>query len=55
VKVLEFNRRSDDYKAHVAASKFKSTPAFGAADKGRILLQDHGDAVAYRSIKIRPL
>jgi hypothetical protein len=55
VKVLEFNRRSDDYQAHVAASKFKATPGFGAAGKGRILLQDHGDAVAYRSIKIRPL
>jgi hypothetical protein len=55
VKVLEFNRKSDDYRAHVAASKFKSTPGFGEAAKGRILLQDHGDAVAYRSIKIRPL
>jgi len=55
VKVLEFNRKSDDYKAHVATSKFKSTPGFGEAEKGRILLQDHGDAVAYRSIKIRPL
>jgi hypothetical protein len=55
VKVLEFNRKSDDYQARVAASKFKSTPSFGAADKGRILLQDHGDAVAYRSIKIRSL
>ncbi len=53
VKVLEFNRRSQDYRAHVAASKFKSTPGFGAAAKGRILLQDHGDAVAFRSIKIR--
>jgi hypothetical protein len=55
VKVLEFNRKSDDYKAHVAASKFKATPAFGEAEQGRILLQDHGDAVAYRSIKIREL
>lgn len=55
VKVLEFNRKSDDYKAHVAASKFKATPAFGEAEQGRILLQDHGDAVAYRSIKIRKL
>ena len=55
VKVLEFNRHSDDFKAHVATSKFRNTPGFGQAAKGRILLQDHGDAVAFRSIKIRPL
>ena len=55
VKVLEFKRGSDDYRAHVAASKFKSTPGFGEAQKGRILLQDHGDAVSFRSIKIREL
>jgi len=55
VKVLEFRRGSDDYRAHVAASKFKATPAFGEAARGRILLQDHGDAVAFRSIKIRSL
>jgi len=55
VKVLEFKRGSDDYRAHVAVSKFKSTPGFGEAQKGRILLQDHGDAVAFRSIKIREL
>ncbi len=55
VKVLEFKRGSDDYRAHVAASKFAKTPGFGEAAKGHILLQDHGDAVAYRSIKIRSL
>jgi hypothetical protein len=53
VKVLQFQRGSDDYRAHVAAGKFKATPGFGEADRGHILLQDHGDAVAFRSIKIR--
>ena len=55
VKVLEYNRHSADFKQHMAASKFKSTAGFGEATKGRILLQDHGDAVSFRSIKIRAL
>jgi hypothetical protein len=55
VKVLAFRRGSDDYRAHVAAGKFRNTPGFGEAPRGRILLQDHGDAVSFRSIKIREL
>ena len=55
VKVLEFKRGSDDFRAHVATSKFKSTPGFGEAPKAHIMLQDHGDAVTFRSIKIRKL
>ena len=55
VKVLEFQRGSNDYRAKLAASKFKDSPAFGEAPRGRISLQDHGDAVSFRSIRIRKL
>ena len=55
VKVLAFNRNSPEFKAKVATSKFKATPNYGTAPRGRILLQDHGDDVRFRSIKIREL
>jgi hypothetical protein len=51
----ELSRIGSGSLAHVAAGKFKATPAFGEAARGRILLQYHGDAVAFRSIKIRAL
>lgn len=55
VKVAAYDMASDDYKARVAASKFKAWPQFGASPTGHIALQNHGDAVAFRNIKIRPL
>ena len=55
VKVLAFNRNSPEFRAKVETSKFKSITDFGQAARGRILLQDHGDDVRYRSIKIREL
>ena len=55
VKVVEFDRSSEDYKKHLAESKFKNTKGFGEAKQGHVLLQDHGDEVWYRNIKIRSL
>jgi hypothetical protein len=55
VKTVEFDRSSEDYKKHVAESKFKTTKGFGEAKRGHILLQDHNDEVWYRNVKIREL
>lgn len=45
----------DNWKKMVAASKFKNMPGFGTYQKGRIGLQDHGNEVCFRNIKIRRL
>ncbi|MGX1928555.1 3-keto-disaccharide hydrolase [Flagellimonas sp. 2504JD4-2] len=55
VKVLEYERKSDAYRKLVSESKYVKWPQFGEADKGNILLQDHGDRVAFRNIKIKQL
>ena len=52
-KVVEYDRYSQMFKSLVAYSKYAKYKGFGTADSGRILLQDHGNAVSYRSIKIR--
>jgi len=43
----------DNWKNMVANSKFKTMPGFGTYKKGKISLQDHGDKVWYRNIRIR--
>ena len=53
VKVVEYELLSPDWEAKVKASKFAPHPRYGRNAAGYIGLQDHGDRVAYRDIKVR--
>jgi hypothetical protein len=54
-KVVSYEFGSDDWNERVKRSKFKGEKDFGKMKKGYIDLQDHGDEIAYRNIKIRAL
>ena len=55
VKVLEYERNNQMWDALVNYSKYKVWPGFGTAEEGHILLQDHGDEVWFKNIKIKVL
>ena len=54
-KVVETRTDDANWKAMIAGSKFKTMPGFGVNMQGRIALQDHGNPVWYRNIKIKEL
>ncbi|MBI9070175.1 MAG: DUF1080 domain-containing protein [Melioribacteraceae bacterium] len=55
IKVVEYDRTTQMWKALVAYSKYKDWPNFGELPVGNILLQDHGDEVHFKNIKIKAL
>jgi hypothetical protein len=55
VKVLDYTLFSDDWYAQRNASKWKDFPDYASANNGYIALQDHGNEVWYRGIKIKKL
>jgi len=54
-KIVSYERGSDAFKALVAGSKYKNEKEFATPVQASILLQDHGDIVSFRNIKIRIL
>jgi hypothetical protein len=54
-RVLQYELDSPELRAEIAKSKFKDIARFGKPQKGHILIQDHGDQVWFRNVKIKPL
>jgi hypothetical protein len=55
VKLLTFQRGSDETRALIADSKYKNLAGFGQPARGHILIQAHGDEVAFKNIRVREL
>ena len=54
-EIVDYELWTDEWKARVAASKFAEWPEYGTFRRGHIGLQDHGDRVYFRNIKVREL
>jgi hypothetical protein len=54
-KVLSYERKGEDFLKLVSESKYAKWPDFGTLEKGQILLQDHGNKVSFKNIKIKTL
>lgn len=55
VRVVAYELWTDEWRALVAETKFADWPGYGMARSGHVGLQDHGDPVWYRNLKIREL
>lgn len=54
-RVVAYELGSADWEARRTASKFASAEKYGRATRGHIALQDHGDRVYFRNVRIREL
>ena len=54
-KVVEYQLWTPEWTAAVKASKFNQWPGYGLAKRGHIGLQDHGDVVSFRNIRVREI
>ena len=55
IEIVKFPVNGAEWDAMVAKSKFAGWDGFGAYKTGKIAVQDHGDKVSYRNIKIKEI
>lgn len=55
VKVVEYELWTDEWKAQVAASKFRAWPTYALGRRGHLGLQDHGNLVSFRRMRVREI
>jgi len=54
-RIVDYELHSPEWRKQIEASKYRLWPTYGRAERGHIGLQDHGDRVWFRNIKIRTL